>query len=135
MRVLVACEASGVVRRAFREQGQDAWSCDLLPADDGSRYHIEGDCVPVLAEGGFDLVIMHPSCQFLAVSGNAHYARGKPGYPKRIEAIEWTMALWELTPSGQNKLGPSPDRWRKRSETYAGVGAAMVHQWGGEDVT
>jgi hypothetical protein len=50
MRVLIACEYSGKVREAFRELGHDAYSCDLLPADDGSPYHYTGDCWPVIAE-------------------------------------------------------------------------------------
>jgi len=50
LRVLVACEYSGKVREAFRRLGHDAWSCDLLPADDGSPYHIQGDVLPVLGQ-------------------------------------------------------------------------------------
>ena len=68
MRVLVACEFSGVVREAFRSRGHDAWSCDLLPAEDGSRHHIEGDVSGVLRDG-WDLMIAHPPCTHLAVSG------------------------------------------------------------------
>lgn len=70
MRVLVACECSGVVRRAFRARGHDAWSCDILPSEDDSRFHIRGDALVALHYGGpWDLVIAHPPCQFLAVSG------------------------------------------------------------------
>lgn len=68
MRVLVACEFSGTVRRAFRALGHDAWSCDLLPAEDGSRYHIQGD-VNALRGQRWDLMIAHPPCTHLAVSG------------------------------------------------------------------
>ena len=56
MRVLVACEYSGTVREAFRKLGHDAWSCDLLPCDDGSPYHYQGDCWPII-EQGWDLII------------------------------------------------------------------------------
>jgi len=45
LRVLVACEFSGVVRRAFRDLGHDAWSCDLLPAEDGGAHHLLGDAL------------------------------------------------------------------------------------------
>lgn len=71
MRVLVACEFSGVVRRAFRERGHDAWSCDLLPAEDGSPFHIQGNVLDSLACNGdfWDLMIAHPPCTHLAVSG------------------------------------------------------------------
>ncbi len=68
MRVLVACEFSGVVRRAFRELGHDAWSCDLLPADDASPFHIQGDARAILGDG-WDLLIAHPTCTRLCNSG------------------------------------------------------------------
>jgi site-specific DNA-cytosine methylase len=68
MRVLVACEFSGTVRRAFRALGHDAWSCDLLPSDDNSRYHIQDD-VALHLDAGWDLMIAHPPCTHLAVSG------------------------------------------------------------------
>lgn len=68
MRVLIACEFSGNVRNAFRERGHDAWSCDLLPAEDGEPYHYQGNVLPWLADG-WDLMIAHPPCTHLAVSG------------------------------------------------------------------
>ncbi len=68
MRVLVACEFSGTVRRAFRALGHDAWSCDLLPAEDGSPHHIQDDAL-VAYRAGWDLMIAHPPCTHLAVSG------------------------------------------------------------------
>jgi hypothetical protein len=71
--VLIACEFSGVVRRAFRARGHEAWSCDLLPAEDGSDAHFQADARHV-AKGGYfgepwDLMIAHPPCTHLAVSG------------------------------------------------------------------
>ena len=68
MKVLVACEFSGVVRRAFHKLGHDAWSCDLFPADDFHEAHI---CDSVLnhLHHGWDLMIAHPPCTHLAVSG------------------------------------------------------------------
>lgn len=68
MRVLVACEFSGTVRRAFRALGHEAWSCDLLPSEDESPWHLQGDCLEYLSDG-WDLLIAHPPCQHLAVSG------------------------------------------------------------------
>lgn len=67
MRVLVACEFSGRVREAFKAKGHDAWSCDLLPTEQPGQ-HIQGDLVPVLAQP-WDLIIAHPPCTHLAVSG------------------------------------------------------------------
>lgn len=72
MRVLVACEYSGVVREAFRELGYDAWSCDLLPADDSSPYHYQGDAFDIVGHG-WDLMIAHPPCTHIAVSGGRHF--------------------------------------------------------------
>ena len=63
-----ACEYSGRVRNAFRGRGHDAWSCDLLDSEDGSRWHIKGDVLWELT-GGWDLMIAHPPCTHLAVSG------------------------------------------------------------------
>ena len=68
MRVLIACEFSGVVRRAFRALGHDAWSCDLLPAEDGGE-HFQKNALDVAYTGEWDLMIAHPPCTHLAVSG------------------------------------------------------------------
>jgi hypothetical protein len=67
MRVLVACEFSGVVRRAFTDAGHDAWSCDLLPAED-SGPHIQGDARDVLHKD-WDLMVAHPPCTRLCNAG------------------------------------------------------------------
>lgn len=71
MKVLIACEFSGVVRRAFRERGHDAWSCDILPSEDGSRFHIQGDALALLKEQ-WDMVIAHPPCTYLTNAGVRH---------------------------------------------------------------
>lgn len=76
MRVLIACEYSGRVREAFRRRGHDAWSFDLLPAEDENRYHFEGDVLNIGAGinwGIWDLIIAHPPCTDLAVSGARHF--------------------------------------------------------------
>lgn len=199
MKVLVACEFSGMVREAFRGNGHDAWSNDLLPTEDGSRYHIIGNALEVLQEG-WDLMIAHPPCTYLSVSG-LHWNTRIPGRAEKTEdaihfveqlmaapierwAIEnpigilstrirkpdqiihpWQFGhreskatcLWlknlpllqpteiiapaayqangrprwdNQTPTGQNKLGPSPDRGHLRSITYRGIAEAMGDQWG-----
>jgi site-specific DNA-cytosine methylase len=71
MRVLVACEYSGRVRDAFRARGHDAWSCDLLPTE-APGPHFHGDVRGVLG-AGWDLMICHPPCTDLAVSGARHF--------------------------------------------------------------
>lgn len=67
MKVLVACEFSGIVREAFKKKGHDAWSCDLLPTEIPGQ-HIQGDVLKILNDG-WDLMIAHPPCTYLAVSG------------------------------------------------------------------
>lgn len=69
MKVLVACEFSGVVRNAFLDQGCDAWSCDLLPSEDGSNRHIVGDARDLLGDGWDLLMVAHPPCTRLCNSG------------------------------------------------------------------
>lgn len=69
MRVLVACEYSGTVRNAFLDRGHDAWSCDLLPSEDGSNRHIQGDARDILNDGWDFLMVAHPPCTRLCNSG------------------------------------------------------------------
>ena len=95
MNVLLGCEYSGKVREAFRKLGHDVTSCDLLPSDDNSPNHIQGDVIDVIKSRRWDLIIIHPPCTALAVSGNRWYGRGMPKHQERIDSIEWTMALWE----------------------------------------
>ena len=68
MKILVAYELSGIVREAFRKRGHDAWSCDLLPSDIPSPYHIQDDVLKHLNEG-WDMMIAHPPCTYLSNSG------------------------------------------------------------------
>lgn len=91
MRCLIACEYSGTVRRAFRELGHDAWSCDLLPADDGSEFHIQGDVLPLLKQD-WDLMVAHPPCTDLAVSGAKHFA-AKRADGRQQASIDFFMRL------------------------------------------
>jgi len=189
-----------MVRDAFRARAHDAWSCDLLPAADGSPYHLQGDVLARLGDG-WDLLIAHPPCTFLCSSGLHWNGRREGREAKTVEALAFVRALmdapiprvcienpvgrigtairradqyvqpWQfgddaskrtglwlrglplLTPgaladtvlprivggrerwanqtdSGQNRLGPSADRWRERSKTYAGIARAMAEQWG-----
>jgi site-specific DNA-cytosine methylase len=88
MRILIACEFSGVVRRAFRARGHDAWSCDLLPAEDGGE-HIQDDARECLVDG-WDMLIAHPPCTHLAVSG-ARWFKDKA--QEQAEALDFVRAL------------------------------------------
>lgn len=67
MKILIACEFSGIVREAFRKKGHDAYSCDIIPADDDSPYHIQGDVLNYLQ--AWDLIVAFPPCTHLCVSG------------------------------------------------------------------
>ena len=196
MRVLIACESSGIVREAFRKHGHDAWSCDLLPAEDGSPYHFQCDIREVLNDG-WDLMVAHPDCTYLCSSG-LHWNKRRPDRERKTrEALGFVLelmnapiphkaienpigrintairkpdqyvqphefghdaskrtGLWlenlppirptmhvepryvdgrprwaNQTDSGQNRLGPSADRWRERARTYEGIAGAMAEQW------
>ena len=92
MRILVACESSGAVREAFRKQGHDAWSADLLPADDGSPCHHQGDVTAILNEG-WDMMIAHPPCTYLSVSGMHWTTRGLRDRKLTDDALEFVRLL------------------------------------------
>lgn len=195
MKVLVACESSGNVRDAFIRAGHDAMSCDMLPSESAGS-HYQGDVLNIL-DRGWDLMIAHPPCTYLSVSGMHWTTRGlrdpqltedaleffrvlmnapihkiaienpvsvvssrirKPdqiiqpyhfGHDASKKTCLWLKNLPPLRPtqfveprqvngkqrwanqtdSGQNKLPPSADRWKKRSETYRGIAEAMATQW------
>jgi hypothetical protein len=193
MRVLIACEFSGTVRDAFIALGHDAVSCDLLPTEKPGP-HIQGDVLPVLKDG-WDLMIAHPPCTHLSVSGARWFKDKQPEQAAALDFVRYLMecdipqiaienpvsiissrirkpdqiiqpyqfghdaskktCLWlkglpilrptkfinprlvdgknrwaNQTDSGQNKLGPSADRWALRSMTYPGIADAMAAQWG-----
>ena len=194
-KVLVACEYSGTVRDAFAAAGHDAMSCDLLPTD-APGPHYQGDIRDVLSDD-WDLMIAHPPCTYLSVSGMHWTTRGLRDPQLTVDALDFVRTLlnapierialenpisvisrlirkpdqiiqpWQFghdaskktclwlknlpllrstevipprivdgkkrwanqTDSGQNRLPPSPDRWKIRSETYGGIAAAMALQW------
>jgi len=196
MKVLIACEYSGAVRDAFIAHGHEALSCDLLPTDTPGPHYM-GDVLDILNDG-WDLMIAHPPCTYLSVSGMHWTIRGlrdpqltedalsfvssllnapiprialenpvsvissrirKPdqiitpyqfGHDASKKTCLWLKGLPPLVPtqyveprivggkkrwgnqtdSGQNKLPPSADRWKIRSETYTGIANAMAKQWG-----
>jgi hypothetical protein len=196
MKVLIACEYSGTVRDAFIAAGHDAMSCDLLPSDAPGPHYL-GDVRDVLGDG-WDLMIAHPPCTYLAVSGMHRTARGLRDPQLTEDALDFvrlllaapvpriavenpvsvistrirrpdqivqpwqfghdaskTTCLWlkglpalrptqiveprivdgrkrwgNQTDTGQNRLSPSPDRWKLRSATYVGIAGAMAAQWG-----
>lgn len=100
LRVLIACEFSGTVRDAFAARGHDAWSCDILPTERPGQ-HIVGDVLDVIG-GGWDLMVAHPPCTYLANSGAKHLYLGmkKEGGPcpyrwaRMREGAAFFRALW-----------------------------------------
>lgn len=94
-RVLVACEFSGVVRDAFAARGHDAWSCDLLPSERPGN-HITGDVLAVLNQG-WDMMIAHPPCRYLAVSGARWFAQRQQ---EQLDALAFVRTLL-YAPIGQ----------------------------------
>ena len=93
MKVLVACEYSGVVREAFAKKGHDAWSCDLLPTDQPSDKHIQGDVLEVINRG-WDLIIAHPPCTHLSLSGAKYWAE-KRADGRQQAAIKFVEDIWD----------------------------------------
>lgn len=92
MRVLVACEFSGIVREAFRARGHDAWSCDLLDTEIPGQ-HIVGDVLKILSEG-WDLMIAHPPCTYLCSMGIWWNAKRPERWEKTYEALDFVKLLW-----------------------------------------
>jgi site-specific DNA-cytosine methylase len=89
LRVLVACEFSGIVRDAFIARGHDAWSCDLLPSEGSNSHHIQDGVLGVI-HYDWDLMIAHPPCTHLAVSGARWF---KDKCQEQAEALEFVRAL------------------------------------------
>jgi len=121
MKVLIACEESQTVCKAFRTKGHEAYSCDLLPSSGGKpEWHIRGDVFEVI-DDGWDLMIAHPECTRLTCAANKWY---KPEFSERfpnihqerLEAIEFFMRLSEAPIPKiaiENPIGIMSTRWRK----------------------
>ena len=98
MKILVACECSGIVRNAFRKKGFDAYSCDIKGSEDNSPYHIIGDAIKEAYSGKYNVLIAHPPCTYLSKAG-ARWMYPKAGqidlsrYEKAKEARSFFMKL------------------------------------------
>lgn len=115
MRVLVACEFSGIVREAFERRGHTAWSCDLLPSEKPWR-HAQGDILEFLSLSQWDLMIAHPPCTYLSAAG-LHYCKNNPDrMVKRDEAFAFVKRLFEMPIEKiaiENPVGYLSTAWRK----------------------
>ncbi len=117
MRVLVACEFSGTVRDAFIAIGHDAISCDLEPSEtEGPHY--QGDVMKIINDG-FDLIIAHPPCTYLANSG-VRWLKDNPDRQKlRIESVEFVKRIWSANCEKiviENPIGHLSTAWQKPSQ-------------------
>jgi hypothetical protein len=112
MRILTACEFTGRIRDAFRDRGHDAWSCDLLPSEGDSTYHIQDDLLKHLGDG-WDMMIACPPCTHLAVSGARWF---KDKVKEQKESIAFFMALANAPIPRiaiENPIGIMSSRFRK----------------------
>ena len=94
MKVLIACEFSGVVRDEFLKLGHDAVSCDLLPSESDAGRHIQGDVRDVIKSERWHLMIAHPPCTYLTIAGNRAFKEDPSRCLKREEAFEFAMGLF-----------------------------------------
>lgn len=105
MRVLVGCEESQEVAKAFIQNGHIAYSCDLQDCSGGvPDIHLKMDVFEAIEFGVWDLIILHPPCTKIAVSGNRWYGRNKPRHVERINAVKWTQRLWNRATSVCSKV-------------------------------
>jgi len=97
--ILIACEESQAITKAFRKLGYNAYSCDLLPASGGHpEWHIQGDAIEEAYSGKYDMMIAHPPCTYLAVSGarwlyNKDGSRNEERYDNQAEALDFVQQL------------------------------------------
>ena len=122
MRVLVACEFSGAVRDAFRALGHDAWSCDLLPTETPGP-HIQGNVLNALKEG-WDLMVAHPPCTYLASMGIWWNKKRPERWPLTYAARDFVQALWDAPipkVAVENPIGFLNRNWRKPDQ--------IIHPW------
>ena len=96
MKILIGCEESGTVTNAFRKKGCKAFSCDLEPTRGNPDWHYQADIMEIIPLHYWDLILLHPDCTKLAVSGNRWYGSGMPRNDERVEAVKWTVKLWSL---------------------------------------
>lgn len=105
MKVLIGCEESQTVCKAFREKGHEAYSCDIMECSAGHpEWHLQMDIFKALKLTKWHFIGLHPVCTKMTLSGKRHYAPGKPKNYERVEAVEWTINLWEESCKIANKV-------------------------------
>lgn len=94
-KILIGCEESQEVCKAFRILGYEAYSNDIIDCSGGHpEWHLKMDVFEAINLMNWDLIILHPPCTAIAVSGNSTYAKGKKKYDERIKSVKWTEKLW-----------------------------------------
>ncbi|MDP3980665.1 MAG: DNA cytosine methyltransferase [Chlamydiota bacterium] len=104
MLVLIGCEESQVVCKAFRNAGHEAYSCDLQPTRGNPEWHFQQDIMQVIPARRWDLIILHPDCTAMAVSGNRWYGKAMSRHAERQAAILWTLELWEMAKKHSDRV-------------------------------
>jgi hypothetical protein len=95
MNVLIGCEYSGTVRDAFIRAGHDAWSNDIIDTDSNPQRHLKMDVMEAIHRKKWDGIIIHIPCTAMGVCGNRTYGRGKPKHQERLDAIKWSLKVWD----------------------------------------
>ena len=115
MKILVACEFSGIVAKAFRDKGHHAYSCDLLPTEGEDLWHFQGDIRDLLwMKNTWDLMIAFPPCTHLAVSGAKHFAQKRLD-GRQQEGIDFFMLFANSKIPKvciENPVGIMSTKWR-----------------------
>ena len=102
--ILIGCEESQVLCGAFRKSGYEAFSCDIQPTRGNPEWHFQEDIVKIIPSRKWGLIILHPDCTAMAVSGNRWYGEGMKFHSKRLESVNWTMRLWDLALRHSDKV-------------------------------
>ncbi len=114
MKILIACEYSGIVRDAFRRKGHDAWSCDILPTEGDPMYHFQCD-VREKFDDSWDMIIAFPPCTHLAVSGSKYFKQ-KQADGRQQQGIDFFMLFANHSCPKiciENPVGIMSSKWRK----------------------
>lgn len=102
---LIGCEESQQICIALRERGYIAYSCDLKPCSGGHpEWHLQMDIYEAIKLKKWHFIGLHPVCTKMTLSGNRHYAPGKPKHQERLDAVEWTINLWQFACKNANKV-------------------------------
>lgn len=125
MRVLIACEFSGIVRDAFTARGHDAWSCDLLPTESPGN-HIQGDVLEILNDG-WDLMIAHDPCTYQCNSGVRWLYEQEGRWDLLAESCEFTVKLLNAPIEKICRENPIPHKYaiQRIGRTYDQI----IHPW------